>query len=288
MPREPPAPPPIPLADPDTEPPDPMNEDEEVEEEGESGSASEASTSAEDQHLANKALLPSDPTLREISPLASWTVSTYKPGCGVAALLHPSTSQFWQSDGPQPHFLNIHFFKQVSIVKLRIYLDSDLDESYTPTRMVFAAGMQGDSYGLVEFAEWKGEDPSGWVDIGLEGCGGVDEEDYGGMGGDDGGENEDEEVEGGNKMSGGGGVLRCMCLQIRILENHQNGKDTHLRGVQIFARDERVVRKERRLGWKGLMGETKVKNENEMDLQKIGWEKGGLIPADWMGDPEIR
>ena len=51
--------------------------------------------------------------LREISPLASWTVSTCKPGCGVAALRSPSTSQFWQSDGPQPHLLNIHFFKLV-------------------------------------------------------------------------------------------------------------------------------------------------------------------------------
>ena len=58
--------------------------------------------------------------LREISPLASWTVSTCKPGCGVAALRSPSTSQFWQSDGPQRHLLIILLFKLVSIVKLRI------------------------------------------------------------------------------------------------------------------------------------------------------------------------
>ncbi|MCJ1249115.1 anaphase promoting complex subunit doc1 [Trapelia coarctata] len=167
--------------------------------------------------------------LREISSLASWTVSTYKPGCGVSALLSPSTSSFWQSDGPQPHLLNIHFFKLVHIVKLRVYLDSDLDESYTPTKMVFAAGMG--EYDLVEFAEWKGESPRGWVDIGLGNC--APEE--------DGGEGEGE----------GEGVLRCMCLQVRVLENHQNGKDTHIRGVQIFAWDERVSGGLRKEGGKG-------------------------------------
>lgn len=49
--------------------------------------------------------------LKEISSLASWTVSTNKPGCGVTALRSPDTNLFWQSDGPQPHLLSIHFFK---------------------------------------------------------------------------------------------------------------------------------------------------------------------------------
>lgn len=100
-----------------------------------------------------------------------------------------------------------------------MYLDFDLDESYTPTKMVFAAGMG--EYDLVEFAEWKGERPRGWVDVGLGGCA-------------------PEEVVNGEADGEGEGVLRCMCLQVRVLENHQNGKDTHIRGVQIFARDERV------------------------------------------------
>lgn len=33
-------------------------------------------------------------------------------------------------------------------------------------------------------------------------------------------------------------VLRAHLVQIKILENHQNGKDTHLRGLQIFARND--------------------------------------------------
>lgn len=72
------------------------------------------------------------PGLREISPLATWTLSSSKPGCGLAQLRHPSPSQFWQSDGPQPHTLTLHFFKLVAIVKMRIYLDFESDESYTP------------------------------------------------------------------------------------------------------------------------------------------------------------
>ncbi|KAF1914482.1 galactose-binding domain-like protein, partial [Ampelomyces quisqualis] len=133
--------------------------------------------------------------LRDISTLASWSVSSSKPGCSVPQLRHPSTNLFWQSDGPQPHYLNIHFFKQVKIVGLRMYLDFEQDESYTPTRIVFLAGTGGND--LVEWGEWRGEGPRGWVWVGFDGV-------------------DDNEV------------------QIKILENHQNGKDTHLRGLQIF------------------------------------------------------
>lgn len=40
---------------------------------------------------------PFDATgLKEIGNLASWTVSTYKPGCGVEALRDENTNLFWQ------------------------------------------------------------------------------------------------------------------------------------------------------------------------------------------------
>lgn len=41
--------------------------------------------------------IPFDSTgLKEIGNLASWTVSTYKPGCGVEALRDDDTNLFWQ------------------------------------------------------------------------------------------------------------------------------------------------------------------------------------------------
>lgn len=95
------------------------------------------------RHLLTCLLLAQDPSLsglREISSLASWSVSTHKPSCGVDALRNLDPSQFWQSDGPQPHLLTIHFFKLVKIVKMRVYLDFRLDESYTPTKMQFWGG----------------------------------------------------------------------------------------------------------------------------------------------------
>ncbi|CAD0038352.1 unnamed protein product [Aureobasidium pullulans] len=183
--------------------------------------------------------------LKEISSLASWTVSTSKPGCGVAALRHPSTSLFWQSDGPQPHLLTVHFFKQVAVAHIRIYLDFENDESYTPTRMQFWAGTG--LHDLIEFADMQFEQPRGWIPVDFS--------------------------------------------QVRILENHQNGKDTHLRGLQIFARDERaedgglaegVDAKEGALADRVDMPvRSKEKRTRSESLPK-------LKKASWMMEPELR
>jgi len=210
------------------------------------------------------------PSLREISSLASWTVSTYKPGCGVSALRHPSPLHFWQSDGPQPHLLNVHFFKLVEIVRIRVHLDFELDESYTPTKMVFLAGMG--AYDLTEFGTWEGEGPRGWVEVELGGVGG-----RGGAGA------RREEGEGGKGRAGGEDVLRAMLVQVRVCENHQNGKDTHVRGLQIFARDEgdgRVAGGLRR----GLSGRGKG-----VEAQVARGEGlRGLEEPEWMREPELR
>tara|TARA_R110002003_G_scaffold2445_1_gene24353 strand:- start:18565 stop:19752 length:1188 start_codon:yes stop_codon:yes gene_type:complete len=296
--------------------------------------------------------------LREISTLASWTVSSSKPGCSIPQLRHPSTSLFWQSDGPQPHYLNIHFFKLVRIVGLRLYLDFEQDESYTPTRIIFLAGSGMND--LQEWSELKLENPRGWVWVPFDQVGDPDSDD------DDGGEDDGDvrmieaPIAGG--MNAGGQdassdsennnpqtmhiehqhqtphqhqrhpqhpphhhtptylppptlatptnpslnphttpslprpqprlpfaalspnpqptppaphqksekmpVLRAHLVQIKILENHQNGKDTHLRGLQVFAQsEEREGRGEmQRRGKVGVVGG---------DGGRRGMEKGG-------------
>lgn len=78
-----------------------------------------------------------------------------------------------------------------------------------------------------------------------------------------------------------GGGLRCMVVQVQVVENHQNGKDTHIRGVQVFARDERWG--VRRGG--GLVGRGEEGKEEEEDEDE---EMGGLEEPDWMAEPEIR
>ncbi|KAL6720472.1 hypothetical protein ACLMJK_002395 [Lecanora helva] len=188
------------------------------------------------------------PNLREISSLASWQVSTSKPACGIEALLSPSPSHFWQSDGPQPHLLTVHFNRWVKIVKMRVYLDYLLDESYTPTKMTFWGGTG--MHDLVMFYEWTGQEPHGWVDVDLDGVG-----------------------------VAGKAELRAFVVQVRILENHQNGKDTHVRGMQIFSKDERA-------------GHVKPKGtpERAVNAEEMDGDIGefGMSEPDWMGEPEIR
>ncbi len=96
----------------------------------------------------------------------------------------------------------------VNIRNIRIYLDFSLDESYTPTRIQFLAGTG--YHDLIDFAELAFEQPKGWIDVDLTGVGGGPD----------------------------GNTLRAFVVQMKVLENHQNGKDTHVRGVKIYAKEE--------------------------------------------------
>ncbi len=109
------------------------------------------------------------------------------------------------------------------------------------------------------FGEWKGEEPRGWVEVeGLE-------------------------------NQGRGGV-RLRVLQVRVCENHQNGKDTHVRGVQVFAKDER-----RKGG--GVVGAASADGEGEeMVGVGVGKREGKEVEEmvgigdepGWMEEPGIR
>ena len=160
--------------------------------------------------------------------------------------------------------------------------------------MVFAAGMGG--YDLTEFGVWEGEGPRGWVEVGLGGGGCCDGDRDG--------------------CRGRGDVLRAMLVQVRVCENHQNGKDTHVRGLQIFARDERgqnghegngidinnddhVAVGERTRGAKNSRGKVSGKKDrgrrsagaglsSTLDsVLTLGPGSGAEVP-DWMADPELR
>lgn len=235
--------------------------------------------------------------LRDISSLATWTLSSAKPGCALAQLRNPSPTTFWQSDGPQPHTLTLHFFKLVAIVKMRIHLDFELDESYTPTKMKFFAGMSEGA--LVEFGSWEvtettdpetGEVHSsiegirGWIDIPLKGVGGRESRYYENDDGVNDDMNDDmnmHDLETRNELEGGD-VLKAMVVQVRICENHQNGKDTHVRGFQVFARDASKSGEVRTVMKKGR------RNKTSTDADGGDEPLVTLQPADWMGDPEIR
>lgn len=123
----------------------------------------------------------------------------------------------------------------VNITNIRVYLDFSLDESYTPTRLIFLAGTS--YHDLIEFAELSFEQPKGWIDVDLTGVGGGRD----------------------------GNVLRAFIVQMKVMENHQNGKDTHVRGVKIYARDE---------------------NARVANTRKDVWEGAGTKAAAVVGDGE--
>ena len=79
-------------------------------------------------------------------------------------------------------------------------------------------------------------------------------------------------------------------VQVRIVENHQNGKDTHVRGLKVYARDEKVrggIAGLDVLG--GLSEKTKRKKKGSEDAEVLeGAERGWLTEPDWMGELELR
>ncbi len=63
---------------------------------------------------------------------------------------------------------------------------------------------------LIQFAEVPLTNPVGWQDVPIAGSGGGTD----------------------------GDSLCCWMVQMHIKENHQNGKDTHIRGIKIYALDD--------------------------------------------------
>lgn len=64
---------------------------------------------------------------------------------------------------------------------------------------------------LIPFSELSFVQPKGWIDVNLDHVGGGSD----------------------------GKTLRAFIVQVKVLENHQNGKDTHVRGLKIYSHDER-------------------------------------------------
>ncbi|KAI5671229.1 hypothetical protein M9H77_11593 [Catharanthus roseus] len=113
-----------------------------------------------------------DDGLREMAKKAVWSVSSCKPGNGVLALRDDNLDIYWQSDGAQPHLVNIQFQKKVKL---------QLDESYTPSKISVRAG---DGFHNVEVS-WET-------------------------------------------------FVNTFMLQIAILQNHLNGRDTHVRQIKVY------------------------------------------------------
>lgn len=72
---------------------------------------------------------------------------------------------YWQSDGTQPHLINVQFLRKVAVREVALYLDFKLDESYTPKKLSVRAGST--AHDLKEVRVEHLAEPSGWVSIPL-------------------------------------------------------------------------------------------------------------------------
>uniref|UniRef100_A0A7E4ZQ21 Anaphase-promoting complex subunit 10 n=1 Tax=Panagrellus redivivus TaxID=6233 RepID=A0A7E4ZQ21_PANRE len=145
--------------------------------------------------------LPEDEDLIDLTYRGAWTLSSCKIGNGIQQLLDPNIEPYWQSDGPQPHVITIEFPEKTAISYVLMYLDYKIDESYTPSKIHIYTGSSAQDVERTSTATFA--EPKGWELI---------------------------EV----KQRSGTSTTRCFVLQIHIIANHQNGRDTHIRGVKII------------------------------------------------------
>ena len=215
---------------------------------------------------------PGGAELRELGDEAVWTLSSCKPGNGVARLRDGRTDTFWQSDGVSPHFVSIHFPRKTRVSCVSFYVDYKLDESYTPSRVVVRGGSH--SHAMRELCTLELDEPTGWITVQTL----VPR--HGLSTGKEGKERKKESrssaeaaaaaaadaaaitpaaffspshpsaqlsfarpsasaaVPTTSSSSGGGTVtfapLRCHYLQLVVVSSHQSGKDTHVREVKVY------------------------------------------------------
>ena len=106
-----------------------------------------------------------DKDKREVGRLAVWSVTSAKPGNGVELLRDGREDTYWQSDGTQPHLVNVQFQKKVFLSHVAIYSDFKLDESYTPNKISIRVGTSLSDLHEVKVVDLT--EPQGWAIVAL-------------------------------------------------------------------------------------------------------------------------
>ncbi|QLG74612.1 hypothetical protein HG535_0G04950 [Zygotorulaspora mrakii] len=142
-------------------------------------------------------------SMMNVCHLAYWKPSSHKQGNPIENALDDNPETFWQSDGLQPHTLDIMFSKRMTISMIALYFSLISDESYTPRFVkIYVGNCPADAlfYKTLDIL-----DLNGWIALTFE-------------------DNREED-----------GLLKCQFIRLVFPVNHENGKDTHLRGIKIYA-----------------------------------------------------
>jgi len=160
-----------------------------------------AGTTSEAKTTASTDQSPQPPSTREVGNQATWSLSSCGPGSGVEQIRDDNYESYWQSDGQLPHLVNIQFKRKTTVSAVAIYTDFRHDESYTPSKVSVRCGTNFNDLQEIELVTLK--EPSGWVKIPLK-----DLNDR---------------------------LVRSYMVQIAVISNHQQGRDTHIRQIKIYS-----------------------------------------------------
>ena len=277
------------VVDPDHDDSDDEEEEEEASEDDEDDDDDddEQTVAYPEGQSGNTMMIRAVPTLASLSddnkrPLQQevicWTLSSAKPGNGVEQLVcQPAKETYWQSDGQQPHSIRIHFARRVTISHICLYLDYSLDESYTPQQILITYGLTTQDLQpavcnattlantVIEFRE-----PNGWCIIPL--CAPPDPLDEL-LADDDDIHMADSEAS--NNKTTTNRPIRAHLVEISVLNMHQNGRDTHVRGVQLFGPKRPNEPQHHYMD----IDEKKVEEENNENRQHRQVQQEELLPT---------
>lgn len=152
------------------------------------------------QKIENQGLL-------NVNSLALWKASSSKLGNPIENVLNDNPNSFWQSDGGQPHTIDIYFSRRTDIVLLALYFSLTKDESYTPRLFKLYVGHSPSD--AVFYKSYQVENLNGWIGLTFE-------------------DNRRDKL------------MKCQFLRLVFPVNHENGKDTHLRGVRLYTPSSRA------------------------------------------------
>lgn len=68
----------------------------------------------------------------EIGSCGVWSVSSSRPGCGIPQLRDGNPLTFWQTDGVGPHKICVRFLRVMVFYQISLLVHPKVDESYTP------------------------------------------------------------------------------------------------------------------------------------------------------------
>lgn len=128
-------------------------------------------------------------------------LSSFKRDHGLKEVLSEDINEFWHTDDNLPHYIEVVFSKLVYVNTVQLTLMYSLDDSYTPAKIEVRTGIVRES--IQPVLKTTLVEPEGVVALNVN--------------------------------------RQCFFLQLVILTNHQEGRDTHIRNFKVIDEENRQV-----------------------------------------------